>query len=327
MPRQARLDSPGTLHHVIIRGIEKKKIVSCDQDRQDFVARMGTIALETETSVYAWALMTNHAHILLRSGPSGLPRYMRRLLSGYAISYNRRHRRHGHLFQNRYKSIVCEEDSYFKELVRYIHLNPLRAKLVDNLTKLDRYRYCGHSVLMGRVKNDWQDRDYVLEWFGSKEGEAKRAYRRFVKMGIDQGHRSDLIGGGLIRSQGGWSAVNALRRLGVREKSDERILGSGEFVEQLIQQSDLARKEQFSVHKRRQRIVSYIHRICKKENISVEALKSGSRRQKVSAIRSQLAKKLVEEWGVSLTEAGRHLGVSPSAIAKTLYRLNSHKSN
>ena len=288
---------------------------------------MSAIALETETSVYAWALMTNHAHILLRSGPSGLPRYMRRLLSGYAISYNRRHRRHGHLFQNRYKSIVCEEDSYFKELVRYIHLNPLRAKLVDNLTKLDRYRYCGHSVLMGRVKNDWQDRDYVLKWFGSKEGEAKRAYRRFVKMGIDQGHRSDLIGGGLIRSQGGWSAVNALRRLGVREKSDERILGSGEFVEQLIQQSDLARKEQFSVHKRQQRTVSYIHRICKKENISVEALKSGSRRQKVSAIRSQLARKLVEEWGVSLTEAGRHLGVSPSAIAKTLYRLNSHKSN
>ena len=142
MPRQARLDAPGTLHHVIIRGIERKKIVSYDQDRQDFVARMGTIALETETSVYAWALMTNHAHILLRSGPSGLPRYMRRLLSGYAISYNRRHRRHGHLFQNRYKSIVCEEDSYFKELVRYIHLNPLRAKLVDNLTKLDQYRYC-----------------------------------------------------------------------------------------------------------------------------------------------------------------------------------------
>lgn len=327
MPRQARLDAPGTLHHVIIRGIERKKIVSHDQDRQDFVARMSTIALETETSVYAWALMTNHAHILLRSGPSGLPRYMRRLLSGYAVSYNHRHRRHGHLFQNRYKSIVCEEDSYFKELVRYIHLNPLRTKLVDNLAKLDRYRYCGHSVLMGRVKNDWQDRDYVLKWFGPKEGEAKRAYRRFVKMGIDQGRRPDLVGGGLIRSQGGWSAVKALRRLGVREKSDERILGSSEFVAQLIQQSDLARKEQFSVHERRQRTVSYVQRICKKENVSVEALKSGSRRQKVSAIRSQLARKLVEDWGISLTEVGRHLGVSPSAIAKTLYRLNNHKSN
>jgi len=87
---------------------ELKKIVSDDQDRLNFVSRLGTIALETETLIYAWALMTNHAHILLRSGPFGLPRYMRRLLSGYAISYNRRHRRHGHLFQNRYKSIVCE---------------------------------------------------------------------------------------------------------------------------------------------------------------------------------------------------------------------------
>jgi REP element-mobilizing transposase RayT len=212
MPRQARLDVPGTLHHIIIRGIEKKDIVSSDKDRQDFVARMGAIVLETETSVYAWALMSNHAHILLRSGPSGLSRYMLRLLTGYAISYNRRHRRHGHLFQNRYKSIVCEEDSYFKELVRYIHLNPLRANLVDNLTKLDRYKYCGHSVLMGRVKNDWQDRDYVLKWFGSKQGEAKRTYRQFVKIGIDQGHRSDLTGGGLIRSQGGWSAVNCVFR-------------------------------------------------------------------------------------------------------------------
>ena len=126
--------------------------------------------------------------------------------------------------------LYVKEDPYFKELVRYIHLNPLRAKLVENLAQLDRYRYCGHSVLMGKVKNDWQDRDYVLKWFGSKEGEAKRAYRQFVRKGTDEGRRPDLVGGGLIRSQGGWSPVKAMRRLGVREKSDERILGSGKFV-------------------------------------------------------------------------------------------------
>ena len=80
MPRQARLDAPGTLHHVIIRGIERKKIISDDRDRKDFVSRMGTIAMETETLIYAWALMTNHAHILLRSGSFGLSLYMRRLL-------------------------------------------------------------------------------------------------------------------------------------------------------------------------------------------------------------------------------------------------------
>ena len=117
MPRGPRLDAPGTLHHVIIRGIERRKIVDNDKDRENFVTRMGSIALDTKTSIYAWALMTNHAHILLRSSIAGLPTFMRRFLSGYAVSYNRRHRRYGHLFQNRYKSIVCEEDRYFKELV------------------------------------------------------------------------------------------------------------------------------------------------------------------------------------------------------------------
>jgi putative transposase len=124
MPRQARLDFPGTLHHVIIRGIEKNNIVSGDRDREDFMGRLGNIAMESGTVIYAWALMSNHAHILLRSGSSGLSTFMRRFLTGYAAGYNRRNRRHGILFQNRYKSIVYGEETYFVELVRYIHLNP-----------------------------------------------------------------------------------------------------------------------------------------------------------------------------------------------------------
>ena len=104
MPRQARLDAPGTLHHVIVRGIEKRRIVDDGKDRENFVKRMGEIALESATTIYAWALMTNHAHLLLRSGNKGLSGFMRRLLSGHAISYNIRHKRYGHLFQNRYPS-------------------------------------------------------------------------------------------------------------------------------------------------------------------------------------------------------------------------------
>jgi hypothetical protein len=173
---------------------------------------------------------------------------------------------------------------------------------------------------MGRIKGNWQDRDCVLKWFGKKEGEAKKAYRRFVKDGIDQGHRSDLVGGGLIRSYGGWSAVKAMRRLGVQKKSDERILGSGEFVEQLIQQSDKRRKVQFSATERLQQAVVLVKKVCKKKNVSVKALKSGNRRQNISMVRSQLAERLVEEYGLSLTETGRQLGVSPSAVAKSLIR-------
>jgi REP element-mobilizing transposase RayT len=146
LPRRARLDSPGTLHHVIIRGIEKGPIVDDDDDRKAFVDRMGELSQVLQTPVYAWALMTNHAHILLRSGAAGLSSYMRKLLTFYAGFYNRRHRRHGHLFQNRYKSIIVQEDTYFKELVRYIHLNPLRAGMVDSLANLDRKKAASRMI-------------------------------------------------------------------------------------------------------------------------------------------------------------------------------------
>ena len=169
MPRQARLDAPGTLHHVILRGSERGQIVADRQDREAFVARLGAGATATGTTIYAWALLPNHAHLLLRSGPRGLPRFMRRLLTGYAQAYNRRHRRHGHLFQNRYKSLVVEADAYFRDLVRYLHLNPLRAKLVPDLPRLDRSPWCGHRGLLRRESPAWQDRAYVLSWFGRSE--------------------------------------------------------------------------------------------------------------------------------------------------------------
>ena len=166
MPRSARLDSPGTLHHVMVRGIEKRSIVDDEKDRSDLVSRMGETAQKTNTVIYAWALMNNHAHILLRSSEYGLSTFMRRFLTGYASSFNRRHHWFGHLFQNRFKSIICQEDLYFLELVRYIHLNPLRAGLVDTLTELDHYKWCGHSALINHRENGFQNREYVLNWFG-----------------------------------------------------------------------------------------------------------------------------------------------------------------
>jgi len=322
MPRGARLDAPGTLHHVILRGIERKKIVKDDADRKNFVTRMGDIAAETDTAIYAWALLDNHAHILLRSGPLGLPAYMRRLLTGYAISFNLRHRRDGHLFQNRYKSIVCEEDPYFKELVRYIHLNPLRAGRVSSIPQLERHQWCGHGVLVGKAKRGWQDHDYVLRWFGLKVGIARRNYRRFVLEGVSQGRRPDLVGGGLIRSQGGWSAVKAMRRLGMMEKGDERILGSGESVQTITQQAEENVKHQFSSAEQRDRVVQLIQTVCNQKQVSFKALRSGSRVRDVSRVRSYLSAKLVNDFGLSLAETARQLGVTTAAIANSRRRKN-----
>jgi putative transposase len=113
MPRQARIDAPGALHHVIVRGIERRKIFYDDRDRFDFLARLGPILEQTQTACYAWAMLPNHFHLLLRTGATAVATVMRRLLTGYAVGYNRRHRRHGHLFQDRYKSILCQEETYF----------------------------------------------------------------------------------------------------------------------------------------------------------------------------------------------------------------------
>ncbi len=153
MPRQARLDAPGVLQHIMARGIERRKIFWDDKDRSSFLERLALILEETQTQCYAWALIPNHFHILLRTGPTPLSKVMRRLMTGYAVTFNLRHRRAGHLFQNRYKSVVCEEDPYLLELIRYIHLNPLRAKLVEDLKALDKYPWTGHSAILGRCKN------------------------------------------------------------------------------------------------------------------------------------------------------------------------------
>ena len=151
---------------------------------------------------------------------------MRRLLTGYAVSFNRRHNRHGQLFQNRYKSILCQEDTYLKELVRYIHLNPLRAKIVSDISELNRYEYSGHSVLLGNKKREWQDTEYVWSYFGRRIGTARKRYATYVEQGIRQGRGPELAEGGIIRSLGGWSEVKKMWLIGQdRLKGDERILG------------------------------------------------------------------------------------------------------
>ena len=102
MPRKARIDAPGALHHIIIRGIERKSIFKDSADRKNFTERLNRIIPETQTRCYGWALMTNHVHLLFKTGMAPLATVMRRLLTGYAVTFNRRHRRHGQLFQNRY---------------------------------------------------------------------------------------------------------------------------------------------------------------------------------------------------------------------------------
>jgi putative transposase len=321
MPRQPRLDVPGALHHIMIRGNNKANIFSDDQDRSKFLQRLGENITEAKCSVYAWVLMSNHVHILFKSGKKGISAVMRKLLTWYAVYYNRRHRRSGHLFENRYKSILCEEDRYLLALIRYIHLNPLRAGLVKTLEELDCYPWSGHSPVMGKNECSWMDVNYVLLQFNDTKRKAKNAYRKFVAEGIALGRSAELNGGGLIRSKGGWSNVVSARRKGQREEYDERILGSGDFVNEIFKEAEKKQMRQMKIRRSGKTISNIIKEECAENRVSPTELQAGSRRKTVSDMRAKIARRSLDELGLSMAEIARHLGVNTSSITRTIAKL------
>jgi len=321
MPRLARLDAPSVIHHVIIRGIERKNIFRDNNDRDNLLKRIRELIPKTNTACYAWALLPNHAHFLFRTGDIELSTLMRRLLTGYAVSFNRRHKRHGQLFQNRYKSIICQEDIYLQELVRYIHLNPLRAKIVPEISQLNKYSYCGHSVLMGRVKRQWQDTEYVLSYFGQKLGEARRRYLSYVKEGIEQGRRPELVGGGLIRSLGGWDEVKKVRLRGQdRLKGDERILGESDFVLEVLSEANERFNRKYELKCLGYNLEKVEHKVAKIFHINREELYQKGRQKRRAEARSLLFYWAVRELGFSGTFLAERFGMSQPGVVYSVYK-------
>ena len=316
MPRQARLDAPGALHHVIGRGIAGVDIFNDKKDWMDFLARLKSLCDSKSMSVYAWSLMSNHYHLLVRTGNVPLSNNMRKLLTGYVINYNRRYKRYGYLFQNRYKSILCEDDPYLLELTRYIHLNPLRAGIVKSIEELNRYPRSGHSVIMGNIKYEWQDRDSILSYFGKWRKKAIEKYEDFIRGGIREGNRPELVGGGLVRSLGGWSQVKSLRRTGSKIYSDERILGSSEFVKNAITDVEEKMKETLRLNKKITDLETLANKICSNEGVEKEELLNGSKKKVVVKCRKIFCQLSIKEMGYSGAEVARFLGVTNSAVNK-----------
>ena len=320
MPRKARIDAPGALHHIIVRGIERKAIFKDQKDYHNFRERFGRILEDTDTPCFAWSLMKNHAHLLLRTGYMPLSTVMRRLLTGYAQQFNRRHKRHGHLFQNRYKSILCEEDPYLLELVRYIHLNPLRAGTVNDLIELNTYPQTGHSTIMGKMNNEWQDTEYVLKLFGQIPRVARKDYHEFVAKGVTLGRRPELVGGGLIRSAGGWAVVKEFRSANIRVISDERILGSSEFVESALEQANEKLEKKTHAIAKGINVNTLIGIVADSLKVSPDIIKSRNKQQPGGRARAIICYLASERLGISGAQLARELQLSPSAVSKLISR-------
>ena len=320
MPRQARIDAPGALHHIIGRGLERREIFRDDFDREDFITRLGTVLTETSTRCFAWTLIPNHFHLLLQTGTTSIATVMRRLLTGYGVSFNRRHRRHGHLFQNRYKSILCQQETYLLELVRYIHLNPLRAGLVPSLEALATYRYCGHSRLLGRYGGGWQDTEEVLSRFGKRVASARAGYSAFVATAIEQGRRPDLIGGGLVRSAGGWQEVTSLRQAGTFLKSDERILGDSDFVESVLRTAEERYVAQSTCSEKGLDLETVAQTVARVLELEVADLWATGKHPARVRARSLLCFWAVRELGLTATALAGQLNMSQPSVSRAVQR-------
>jgi putative transposase len=320
MPRQARIDAPGALHHIICRGMDRQQIFRDDTDRDDFVSRLATILPETSTRCFAWALIPNHFHLLLQTGEKPIAHVMRRLLTGYSVKFNRRHRRHGHLFQNRYKSILCQEEPYLLELVRYLHLNPLRSGLVTTLEELGCFPYCGHSRVLGRHADKWQSVGEILARFGKQVVPARKKYLTFMADGIEQGKRPDLVGGGLVRSVGGWEQISSLRQAQTHLKSDERILGDSKFVETVLQNAN----EQLEARNKLRNLnvdLEWIAQVASdRVGTKVEEVWAGGKQPNRVAVRSLFCFWAVSALGGSTTELAGRLGLTQSAVSRAVQR-------
>ena len=214
----------------------------------------------------------------------------------------------GQLFQNRYKSIICQEETYLRELVRYIHLNPIRAGIVQTLDELKSYKYCGHSSLMGKTKRQWQDTDYVLGYFGKSKTQARKEYESFVKDGLKQGRKDELTGGGLIRSLGGWTEAREALKGGVHIMSDERILGDSDFVDSVISQSEEHYERRHRLKRQGYDLDRIAERVSEVLGMKPDEVFSKGRQDRKVKARSLLCFWAARELGMSHTALGQEIG-------------------
>ena len=287
MPRQPRLDAPGVVHHVMVRGIERRTIFLDDFDRAQFRDRLCEVIPDAGARVLASALMPNHVHLVVRSGQTPLSRLMSRLNTSYAVRFNRRHERAGYLFQNRFKSLLVTDDDHLRRLLRYVHLNPLRGGLVGDLAALEQYPWSSHGALMGtRPALAFEDPAGALALFGDDLRRARLRLRTWMEEDLS-GVPSDSLEGE-FEAERGPATVEPLSHRGAE-----------------LEQLDLAR---------------LIQTVCRHFSTTEEEIRRGARHTRASNARAVICHVAVVRWRLPGGQVARAVGVSSAAVSQALAR-------
>ncbi|MFQ6082960.1 MAG: transposase [Candidatus Aminicenantia bacterium] len=181
MARPLRIEFPNAFYHITSRGNEKRVIFKDNRDREKMVTYLKESKEKFSIIIYCYVLMDNHFHLLIETAKPNLSKVMHWILTGYTVYFNKRHRRTGHLFQGRYKSLLVDKVNYLLELSRYIHLNPVRAKITE---KPENYLWSSYREYIGLRKSSIANSKWLLKEFSSKAKEASKRYKEFVEEGI-----------------------------------------------------------------------------------------------------------------------------------------------
>ncbi len=284
MPRAARVDSPGCVHHVMFRGIERGLVFRDDEDREGFLGRLDRLIPELGFCCFAWSLMPNHVHLALQTGPVPLPRLMARLGTSYAVYFNRRHGRVGHLLQNRYRSRLVGDETDLIALVLYIHRNPLRGGLVSRPEALGAHPWCGHGALTGeRPPRPFEVPERTLGLLARDPVEARLRLDRWMQAPArEDEHR---LG----------ATANLPRGAGPARRARSPS-GADASLDRLIQE------------------------VCATRGVTREALGPGLRTRVAVDARAELAHRATAELGLPSRRVARALGISEAAVSRALSR-------
>ncbi len=291
MPRKPRLNIPGGLYHVILRGNGGQTIFYDDSDRFRWESYLQDGLRRYRHRVHAYCWMTNHIHLALQSHAQPLSQFMSLVASRYAKSTNRKMTRSGHVFERRHRAILVQTDNYLKELIRYIHYNPVRAGIVRDPVD---YAWSSHEAYLGGAPPDWLTMGWVLSHFGGTEKRALHSYRRFMKQ--DQSE-----------------AVISLLRAG--SEDDSRVLGDDGFMDCLSKEPGNSAVLPT--------LDELIRQVCVKYQVSESEMASGSRSHHHSRIQAEIAILSLDNGIASVTEIARRFGRSQSSLSRAASRLRS----
>ena len=290
MARRPRLLYPGGLYHAILRGNNGQTIFVDHKDRTRFCLLLQEGIERFGHRIHAFCLMTNHVHLAIQMGGIPLSRIMQNLSFRYTRWANWRQKRSGHLFQGRYKAVLVDADSYLEELIRYIHLNPVRAGIVK---EPEDYPWSGHRAYLGLEMIPWLTTDWVLSQFSKRLTLARRAYRRFVHEGKG-GHHQEEYHRGLGR--------------------DSRILGDDEFMDRMLGREPMRLRRKASLDR-------IMQEVCRQYHFEEKDFFVRGKDRELSEAR-WMAGWLVKELGVgTLSELGRRTGRDVTTLSSGVKRL------